>query len=56
MIKHKDMLFVDIKPIKIDSVEQNKKIHGNYRLAAGMYRTAKQTEAYKKTSLNRVLP
>ena len=59
MKNEKDVLFnnyFDKINMKVEKVEKNPNIKGNYRLSNGLYRTNAEKNNYRKKSLERELP
>ena len=59
MKNEKDVLFnnyFDEINMKVEKVEKNPNIKGNYRLQNGLYRTNAEKNNYRKKSLERELP
>ena len=59
MKNEKDVLFnnyFDEINMKVEKVEKNPNINGNYRLSNGQYRTDAEKNEYRKKSLERELP
>ena len=59
MKNEKDVLFNDYFDkinMKVEKVEKNPNIKGNYRLSNGQYRTNAEKNNYRKKSLERELP